>query len=301
MCGRVISHIPLSRIRKLARTSGSRRVKNVRRGFNIGPQSHQAGIIHSSHYPAQDSDVTEQALPEASPLKLQPAEEESKSCDQDPETEHTAPLAPRLLHGLKWGLSIFSRKNPEDNGPCINIRIESLEKKFKKISGKRCVVVVEGYYEWKESNPYVVRPRGVEVWYLAGLFTEIENGEVECGIVTTEAPEFMQWLHHRAPGIVMEKDLDLWLSPEIGICEALALVKSPVQELVEIYLVSKIANSIKNDNPDCCMKLELLKEKIKSQGIHKFFKPVEKRKIEDKGCEKKIVNWKNLENLEKND
>ena len=49
MCGRVINHLDLPTLRRLARTNASRRADNISRGFNIGPTSHQAVIMHISN------------------------------------------------------------------------------------------------------------------------------------------------------------------------------------------------------------------------------------------------------------
>lgn len=262
MCGRIISHLDLARVRRLGKTSGSRRINQIKKGFNIGPYSHQAGIMHTSHYP----NAIEENI--------------------DAELETISDLCPtRLLHGVKWGLSMFISKK---QSACINVRIESIEEKFNRITAKRCVIVAEGYYEWKDLQPFAIRARSSEVLYLAGLFSENSEGEVEFAVITRAAPEFMKSIHHRSPGVVPEKDLDQWLDPQLPIQAALTKVKALTEEDVEVYQVSRLVNSVKNESSDCCLPLEKYKEKLKTTGISRFFQPVDKRKSDDPISGKKL-------------
>jgi len=71
---------------------------------------------------------------------------------------------------MKWGHQIpkFSL--------IINARVETahLKKRFIPfLRDNRCVIIVEGYYEWKEKQPYCFHPRkkGHDHLYLAGFFT----------------------------------------------------------------------------------------------------------------------------------
>ena len=55
----------------------------------------------------------------------------------------------------------------------INIRSESVKQKFVNIvEHNRCIVVVEGYYEWDSTNhkPYLISPKNEDLFYLAGVY-----------------------------------------------------------------------------------------------------------------------------------
>ena len=113
------------------------------------------------------------------------------------------------------------------------------------------------------------------------MFSENADGELEYGIITSAAPDFMMWLHHRVPGIIDENSLDDWLDPNNNLASAMQVLTTIAEANFDIYPVSKFVNNTKNDTSDCCMKLDLYNEKLKTTGILKFFHPIEKRKIEN--------------------
>ncbi|MGA1292481.1 MAG: SOS response-associated peptidase, partial [Pelagibacteraceae bacterium] len=58
----------------------------------------------------------------------------------------------KALENLEWGLTPSWAKDKKDFKPLINARVETLVEKisFKKlIQTSRCLVVADGYYEWK--------------------------------------------------------------------------------------------------------------------------------------------------------
>lgn len=91
---------------------------------------------------------------------------------------------------------------------------------------ERCIVPVCGYYEWKQKGmPYYVSPKSKvnahapgDEWPLLLLggvcsLTHVDGKPVRSfSIVTTEADNTLEWLHHRMPLMVSPKDVDLWLS-----------------------------------------------------------------------------------------
>ena len=136
MCGRIISTLELMIIRKIANTKNVRQIKNIISGYNLGPLTIQAGIMHLSHYHPEEEKIEAE---EAETQEISKTQEKSKNSENFDEI--------RLIHGLKWGITSFKPKTPSKNPICINIRIETLEFKFSKLTNKRCGIIVEGYYE----------------------------------------------------------------------------------------------------------------------------------------------------------
>ena len=92
---------------------------------------------------------------------------------------------------------------------------------------------------------------------LAGLWESWNNGKeklVTCTIVTTKANSIAAKVHHRMPVIIQPEDYALWLG-ELDRREEL-LARLPKVDL-ELYPVSKMVNSPKNDIPECIEPINL--------------------------------------------
>ena len=89
---------------------------------------------------------------------------------------------------------------------------------------QRCLVVMSGFFEWKESGegrkqPYYIHQDNDLLLGVAGIWErweDEENHEVvqSCSIITTEANAFMQSLHKRMPVILTQGVYDQWLNPD---------------------------------------------------------------------------------------
>lgn len=87
-------------------------------------------------------------------------EEEVRDADMEKEEN-------RELTYMKWG-------HQGQYNTVINGRIEELLSKrmFVNIIENRCVVIMEGYYEWnKKKEPFSLRPKEGDHFLVAGLFT----------------------------------------------------------------------------------------------------------------------------------
>ncbi|MGB5257609.1 MAG: SOS response-associated peptidase, partial [Woeseiaceae bacterium] len=115
----------------------------------------------------------------------------------------------RELVMLRWGLVPFWAKDPSIGNRMINARAETVAEKPSYRAAfrhRRCVVLADGFYEWRRENdaktPYYISLASGEPLGLAGLWenwTDKETGESlqTTTLITTEANEFMQPLHHR--------------------------------------------------------------------------------------------------------
>ena len=168
------------------------------------------------------------------------------------------PVIKKYLNGntlekLKWGI-VPSWSKLKDFKPLINARLETIDQKitFKKlIQLNRCVVVADGFYEWKREDkiktPYYFQRKDKKNIYIAGIYTE----NFFC-MVTEEARENIRVIHNRQPVILNEIDINKYLNIEINGSSFLQNAKKPV---LEFYEISKEVNKPANNNPSLIQKI----------------------------------------------
>ena len=121
------------------------------------------------------------------------------------------------LENLKWGM-VPSWAKKKDFKALINARLETIDEKisFKKlIKVYRCVAVADGFYEWKREEkhktPYYFLREDKKIMYLAGIY---ENNEF-C-LITEQAKDNVNKIHHRQPVILNELDVNRYLNLELS-------------------------------------------------------------------------------------
>ena len=173
----------------------------------------------------------------------------------------------RAINELHWGLVPAWSKDISRASSMINARVESVREKpsFRNLlASNRCVIPVNGYYEWKQvpvkgkvsaKQPFYFSA-SVESEYchdgmlaIAGLWTTWGNGEElysSCTALTMEATERISIVHHRMPMLLDNQRLDLWLSDDTKIdLDELAI---PIDLQIDIHPVSKAVNNARNDD-----------------------------------------------------
>lgn len=128
-----------------------------------------------------------------------------------------------------WGIIPPWAKNRDGQKMTLNARIETIGEKssFKASVNKRCLVLVNGFYEWKwldakgkeKEKYYIQLDNGDEAFALGGIYnvwTDKETGEqlTSFSIVTTEANELMAEIHntkHRMPMVLDKAIQEAWL------------------------------------------------------------------------------------------
>ena len=120
--------------------------------------------------------------------------------------------------------------------------------------------MADGFYEWRKVDaitkiPYFIRLKSGEPFAFAGLWDRWEKGDEPLKtftIITTDNNEMMKPIHNKMPVILHVKDEGLWLEPELKDPEKLLpLLKPYSSEEMEMYEVSTVVNSPKNDVPEC--------------------------------------------------
>ena len=176
----------------------------------------------------------------------------------------------RVVKKMKWGLIPSWAKDKSIGYKMINARAETLTKKSSfqgLITKKRCVVISDGYYEWKKEGkrkiPYYIRCPNNQLLPLAGLWTSWINSNGNkinsYTIITTKASAFVYNVHHRMPVILNSDSISDWLDiTNFSTSNPLRILKSYTDKL-EIYTVSDLVNSTINDSPNCIEPLTQIK------------------------------------------
>jgi len=169
----------------------------------------------------------------------------------------------RVCTSMRWGLVPYWSKDTNIGYKMINARAETVDEKpsFKKpFKDKRCLVLTNGFYEWKKTDaktkiPYFVRLKNKKPFALAGLWDKWEKEGEDLNtftIITTDANSLMEEIHDRMPVILNRKDSFKWLDPELKDSAELKdmLVPYPSDEM-EAYEISTFVNSPKNNSIEC--------------------------------------------------
>ena len=167
--------------------------------------------------------------------------------------------APQKIQFFQWGLIPFWVKNQEQARKLMfntfNAKSETIFEKpsFRtSIKTKRCLVLVDGFYEWKQLKgdkfPYYIKLANSEAFALAGVWDTWENkqtGEKKntFSIITTSANKLLEEIHNtkkRMPVILKRQDEKKWLEQDLDIEQIKAMMVPYDDAELEAYSVSKL-------------------------------------------------------------
>jgi putative SOS response-associated peptidase YedK len=168
---------------------------------------------------------------------------------------------------MRWGFLPGFVKDPKDFPLIVNARAETLAEKpsFRAaLKRRRCLVIADGFYEWRNDagpggrgrtakRPYLVRRTSGEPMGFAGLYEtwcDATGGEIDTAcIVTTAANRLMSQLHDRMPAILEPDLFAAWLDVDgVDAGEALALLKPAPEEALELAEIGPAVNRVANDD-----------------------------------------------------
>ena len=154
----------------------------------------------------------------------------------------------KALENCDWGLVPAWAKDKKDFRPLINARLETLMEKvsFKNlIQTSRCLVVADGYYEWKRDNkdrtPYYFTKDDSSLIFFAGIH---QNNQF-C-VITREATDAIKEIHHREPLIISEEQILDYLNIKKEGMDILRSIKPP---RLKFHEVNKDVNKPINNDP----------------------------------------------------
>jgi putative SOS response-associated peptidase YedK len=165
----------------------------------------------------------------------------------------------RKLEMLRWGLIPSWAKDPAIGNKMINARAETVSEKpsFRKaFKVRRCLILADGFYEWQKTDngkqPYYIKMQDDSPFAFAGLWEIWQNEEEirSATIITTDANDLMDEIHHRMPVILPPEDYAMWLDPDFDEKELLtSLLKPYPADAMEAYPVSRRVNKPSNNEP----------------------------------------------------
>ncbi len=139
-----------------------------------------------------------------------------------PKTPVITDQEPSSIQLYQWGLIPFWADATWDRTYTLNARIETLSEKpsFKKITGNRCLILVNGFYEWQHVGSSKIKYEigfDNELFALAGLYDHMADTGTYT-VVTTEAQGIMREIHNtklRMPvALHNQEEMQLWLKGE---------------------------------------------------------------------------------------
>ena len=173
-----------------------------------------------------------------------------------PSQEHRTVLNanPHEIARASWGFVPAWADRRDDVKSVINARAESVAAKpfFRDaFKSKRCLVLADGFYEWKKTGkrkvPYRIALKTEEPFAFAGIWSTVHDKDGRphptFAIITTAANELVADIHTRMPVILREDDEEDWLNPQLPLADAQALLLPYPAELLTMYEVSAKVNS----------------------------------------------------------
>jgi len=161
---------------------------------------------------------------------------------------------------MRWGLLPAWVKDPRTFTLLINARAETASEKpaFRNaMKRRRCLIPADGFYEWRREGahkqPFFIRRKDCAPFAFAGLWETWSGPGGEemdtAAILTTQANETLQALHHRMPVILPPEAYDLWLDEGADPREVAGLMVPAPNDQLELFAVSDAVNKVVNDDP----------------------------------------------------
>ena len=174
-----------------------------------------------------------------------------------------APGAPRTIELARWGLVPSWAKDVSLGDRMINARGETVAEKpaFRSsFKAKRCLVVADGFYEWKKlgtgkKQPCRMHMPGEAPFAFAGLWARWKNAEGSTldtfTILTAEARAAVADVHDRMPVILAPDAYGTWLDPEEHRPDVLSsIVNARGGDDLVVTPVSTRVNNPRNEGPE---------------------------------------------------
>jgi len=171
----------------------------------------------------------------------------------------------RIPKMMRWGLLPHWAKDEKIAYSTFNARSEEFATKpaFKNAwkKGQRCLIVTDGFYEWKKLDPTGKKKQPYAIamtqgqMVMAGLWEKWKDPKsgsevLSCTILTCAPNAVMGELHDRMPVILTDSDWPKWLGEEpASEVELLALLKPCPDDVLKIWPVDKAVGNVRNNGP----------------------------------------------------
>lgn len=160
---------------------------------------------------------------------------------------------------FQWGLIPAWAKDKSIGSKMINARSETLEEKpaFKRLlQSKRCIIPLDGYYEWKKQGksktPFRIVTTDQDIFAVAGLWDQWQDKDANIiqtfTIITVASNPLTAEIHDRMPAILLKEHEGHWIDEEIKGHDAMQLLIPYPSEHMEAYQVSDRVNNVKEND-----------------------------------------------------
>lgn len=174
----------------------------------------------------------------------------------------------RVPRMMRWGLVPHWAKDEKIAYSTFNARAEEFTTKpaFRDAwkRGQRCLIVTDGFYEWKKldasgkrKQAYAIGPAAADTsMIMAGLWATWRNpanGEEvpSCTILTCAPNPVMAELHNRMPVILGDSDWPRWLGEEPAApADLLGLLRPSPDEWLDIWAVDNKVGNVREKGPE---------------------------------------------------
>ncbi|KHJ73126.1 SOS response-associated peptidase [Rhodococcus sp. Chr-9] len=175
----------------------------------------------------------------------------------------------RRIRRMRWGLVPHFAEEVGGSAPLINARSESVATKpsfARSLRYKRCLVPMDGWYEWQvepapdgkpRKVPYFMAPADGSRICMAGVWAEWRDPRnpkapplSSTAILTAQSVEQLGNVHERMPLILPPERWDAWLDPDSLGHPDLIVPSVEAISAIEIRRVSAKVNSIRNNGPE---------------------------------------------------
>lgn len=181
----------------------------------------------------------------------------------------------RIVERQRWGLIPAWADSPAAGARMINARAETImaSPAFRvAFRRRRCIIPADGFYEWirdgGKRKPFLLRPdaefaaeTGSPLLNFAGVWSVWKDPVTgiwvtSCAVVTTAASRQVSPIHNRMPVILPGETWRDWLDPDLTEPGELLSMLIPAEDALEIYPVSPLVNSVRNNGPELAVPLE---------------------------------------------
>ena len=165
-----------------------------------------------------------------------------------------------IVKSMRWGLIPVWSKNELYGSKMINARLETVTTKpsFKNLIPKnRCIVLSNGYYEWKQISgkkvPFFIQRKGGGLMFFAGLWTTWSMSSKRIftyTILTTKSQKGISAIHDRMPVLFDKSKAEMWINLDNQFSEVERELTEN-KEVLNYYQVSDFVNKPNNNSAAC--------------------------------------------------
>ncbi len=168
---------------------------------------------------------------------------------------------PNALQQFRWGLIPYWANDSKVGNNLINARSEGISSRpsFRiPLRKQRCLVLADGFYEWRneagEKTPYRIVLKDGAIMVFAGLWDVWQSSRGQTihsfSVVTTRPNLEMEPVHNRMPVILPNKELQMKWLEEKELYDITSLLQPLENDMLKIFPVSRKVNSVKANSPD---------------------------------------------------